>query len=85
MSSHLLANFSRWRKENAGDLGCLSDRELLVMTLIGQGQATAQIADAMGISRKTVSTYKERIKEKLSLGSSLQITQIALQHFGRST
>lgn len=84
MSHHLLANFSRWRNENAGDLDRLSDRELMVMTLIGQGQPSAQIAHTMGISKKTVSTYKERIKDKLSLESGLQLTQAALQHFGRS-
>ena len=85
MSSRLLSNFSRWRSENsAGDLSALSDRELLVLTLIGQGHATARIAETMGVSKKTVSTFKERIKVKLSLTNSLQLTQLAMQRFGKS-
>lgn len=86
MSSRLLSNFSRWRKPSspAGDLSLLSDREMLVLTLIGQGQPTSRIAETMGVSKKTVSTFKERIKVKLSLSTGLQLTQIAMEHFGRS-
>lgn len=84
MSNQLLSNFSRWRSENPGDLSKLSDRELLVLTMVGQGHTTAAIAHTMGISKKTVSTFKERIKVKLSLDNGLQLTQVAMQNFGRS-
>lgn len=84
MSNQLLGNFSKWRNENPGDFDCLSDRELMVTTLIGQGRTTAQIAHALGINKKTVSTYKEQIKDKLLLDSCMQLTQIALQKFGRN-
>ena len=43
----------------------LTERELHVFSLIGAGNGVGRIADALGISRKTVETYCERIKLKL--------------------
>jgi DNA-binding NarL/FixJ family response regulator len=43
----------------------LTDRELHVFSLIGTGHGIGRIADTLGISRKTVETYCERIKSKL--------------------
>ena len=43
----------------------LSDRELEVFRLIGEGQGTRQIADALHLSVKTVESYQAHIKEKL--------------------
>ena len=43
----------------------LSDRELHVFTLIAAGHGVGQIADELGISRKTVETHCEHIKLKL--------------------
>jgi DNA-binding NarL/FixJ family response regulator len=51
--------------ENA--LAELSNRELEVFQLTGQGLDTVQIADRLKVSPKTVETYKARIKEKLGL------------------
>jgi len=50
-------------------LGELSDRELEVFQLTGQGLDTVQVADRLRVSPKTVETYKARIKEKLGLDS----------------
>lgn len=85
MANRLLAGYSRHRQQAPLEaLDRLSDRELLVFTLIGQGYTTAKIAEDMGISKKTVSTFKERIKVKLALDNSLQLAQFALQSFGRA-
>jgi DNA-binding NarL/FixJ family response regulator len=45
----------------------LSDRELEVFRLRGQGRSLKEIADSLGVSAKTVSSYDARIKEKLGL------------------
>ena len=43
----------------------LSDRELEVFRLIGEGHGTRQIADELHLSVKTVESYQAHIKEKL--------------------
>src|ERR1700722_7728641 len=45
----------------------LSDRELEVLRLIGEGHGTRQIADELHLSVKTVETYQSHLKEKLGL------------------
>lgn len=47
----------------------LSNRELEVFRLTGQGMDTTQVAEQLKVSPKTVETYKARIKEKLGLES----------------
>jgi DNA-binding NarL/FixJ family response regulator len=58
---------------------CLSDRELEVFKLIGQGMNTEQVAEKMRISPKTVQTYRGRIKQKLRIGRSPQLVQRAVE------
>jgi DNA-binding NarL/FixJ family response regulator len=57
----------------------LSDRELEVFQLIGRGQSTAQIADALCLSIKTIETYREHIKQKLNLQSGLELMRQAVE------
>lgn len=57
----------------------LSDRELEVFEHIGRGLATKDIADRMHVSVKTIETYRARIKDKLGLESSIELTRIAIQ------
>ncbi len=45
----------------------LSDRELQVYTMLGQEMSSKGIAENLGISAKSVSTYKNRLMEKLGL------------------
>jgi DNA-binding CsgD family transcriptional regulator len=47
----------------------LSDRELEVFRLLGQGHSTRQISELMNVGFKTVHVYCARIKEKLNLAS----------------
>lgn len=56
----------------------LSDRELEVFRMTGQGLDTYAIAEQMKISPKTVETYKARIKEKLGLdnGSAVLVRAV---------
>src|SRR5687768_16955231 len=56
----------------------LSDRELEVFTLIGQGCTTRQIAERLFLSIKTVETHRAHIKEKLNLKNSTELVQHAI-------
>jgi DNA-binding NarL/FixJ family response regulator len=56
----------------------LSDRELEVFQLIGQGYGTRQIADELSVSMKTVETHREHIREKLKLKNTFELVQRAI-------
>ncbi|MBV9463471.1 MAG: response regulator transcription factor [Verrucomicrobiae bacterium] len=66
-----------------GTVALLSDRELEVFRLLGGGQSTAQIAEALHVSAKTVQTYCSRIKEKLNLGTSSELLREAFHWTGQ--
>lgn len=57
----------------------LSDRELEVLTLIGRGQTTRDIAEKLFLSVKTVEAHRERIKEKLKLKNGAELLRYAMQ------
>jgi DNA-binding NarL/FixJ family response regulator len=57
----------------------LSDRELEVFRMIGQGHGTREIAELLHLSIKTVESYQAHIKEKLSLKNSRELVQRAVQ------
>src|ERR1700687_1986085 len=57
----------------------LSDRELEVFRLIGEGHGTRQIAAELHLSIKTVESYQAHIKDKLSLRSARELMQHAIQ------
>jgi DNA-binding NarL/FixJ family response regulator len=58
----------------------LSEREFQVMCLIASGNSLTQIADELLLSVKTVSTYRARILEKLSLRSNVELSHYAIRH-----
>ncbi len=60
-------------------LDVLSDRELQVFRLIGQGRSTRQIAEALHRSIKTIEAHREHIKHKLSIKSTAELAQRATQ------
>lgn len=57
----------------------LSDRELEVFRLIGEGHGTRQIAEELGLSVKTVESYQAHIKDKLALQGSRDLVQRAIE------
>jgi DNA-binding NarL/FixJ family response regulator len=57
----------------------LSDRELEIFRLIGQGYKPSKIAQSMHLSVKTVETYRARIKEKLNLADADELLRYAIQ------
>lgn len=58
----------------------LSDRELEVLRLIGSGNTPTEIAEQLTLSIKTVSTYRARILEKLSLRTTAELIRFAVDH-----
>lgn len=56
----------------------LSDRELEVFRLIGNGLSTKKIASELSLSIKTIDTHKEHIKHKLLLTDSAEVVQRAV-------
>jgi DNA-binding NarL/FixJ family response regulator len=58
-------------------LGVLSDRELEVFTLMGEGKERREIAEALALSPKTVDSHRESLKEKLSLNTNASLRQYA--------
>ncbi len=66
-------------KFSKSPLQVLSDRELEVFELTGQGLATREIADRLHLSVKTVESYRARIKNKLNLGSAAELMRHAVR------
>ena len=68
------------RSERTGSpMEDLSDRELEVFALIGQGHGTRQIAEELHLSIKTVESHRSHIKEKLNLKNATELVQHAIQ------
>jgi len=58
----------------------LSDREYHVLCAFGAGKCIKDIAAELGISPKTVSTYRARILQKLNLKTNLDLVRYVIQH-----
>ncbi|MGE3842473.1 MAG: response regulator [Vicinamibacterales bacterium] len=56
----------------------LSDRELEVLRLIGRGETPTQVAQRLGLSVKTVSTYRTRLLEKLEMQTTADLIRFAV-------
>jgi len=57
----------------------LSDRELEVFNLIGQGHGTRPIAEKLHLSVKTIESHRAHIKEKLNLQTATELVHHAIQ------
>lgn len=55
----------------------LTDRELQVFQMLGQGLTVAEIADRINLARKTVETYRRRAKEKLGHETAAEVVSHA--------
>jgi len=58
----------------------LSDREFQTLRLLAAGKAVKEIATTLGLSSKTVSTYRARVLEKLQLKSTVDLARYAMTH-----
>jgi len=57
----------------------LSDREYRVLCLIGAGKTVGEIAAALSLSVKTVSTYRTRLLEKMGMKTNAELTHYAIK------
>jgi len=58
---------------------CLSDRELEVFRMIGEGFSTREMAEKLHLSVKTVETYRAHIKDKLGLPDANELLRSAIR------
>jgi DNA-binding NarL/FixJ family response regulator len=65
--------------EDDSPVASLSDRELEVVTLIGAGLATREIATRMHVSVKTVETHRAHIKTKVNVSNATQLVQFCFR------
>ena len=80
MSNKLLMQYMSGKTaETDSRLATLSDRELEVFRMIGEGLGTRQIAEALHLSMKTVESYQAHLKDKLSLRTGRELMQHAIQ------
>lgn len=84
MTDRILQSIAGSDLENgSAPLDQLSDRELEVFELIGQGLTTRSTADHLGLSVKTIETYRENIKTKLNLENNNELICRAAQWVAR--
>lgn len=57
----------------------LTNRELEIFRLLGEGQTTKQIAAKLKLSVKTIESHRENIKSKLGLTNSAERTRRAVE------
>lgn len=79
MSNRLLHTVVGGDRLNEDPIGGLSNRELEVFEMIGQGLTTKQIAGKLHLSPKTIETHREKIKMKLNLANSTELSHRAVQ------
>ena len=58
----------------------LSNRELEVLLLIASGKTVGEIAEALSLSDKTISTYRRRILDKMQLTTNAELTHYAIRN-----
>jgi two-component system, NarL family, invasion response regulator UvrY len=58
----------------------LSDREYTVLLMIGHGKSVSDIADELGLSVKTISTYRSRILEKTDMKSNADLIRYVIDN-----
>lgn len=75
----LAHKFIRGGTAKGSSAGVLSDRELEVLQLIGQGYATQKIASELHVSGKTIESHYANIKDKLDLKNSHELIQYAVK------
>jgi|ERR1700677_695930 DNA-binding NarL/FixJ family response regulator len=80
MSSRLMHQLVGGKAPGPGSLmERLSDRELEVFGLIGEGRGTRQIAEQLHLSVKTIESHRAHIKEKLNLKTATELVHRAIQ------
>lgn len=73
--------FESVRPDEVAELESLSEREMTVFRLISEGNSIEQIAKSLSRSRKTINAIRDRIRGKLTIRSSAELTRYATQWY----
>lgn len=68
-----------WSREAASEGTQLTRRELQVVAMVAEGMSSHEIGRRLGISRRTVETYRANLREKLGLASNADIVRFAIK------
>ncbi len=71
---------TEWQGKANSPFQQLSSRETQVLLQILEGQKNQEISDILSLSPKTVSTYRQRIYDKLSIKNDVELTRLAYRH-----
>ena len=77
----LNARFGQPQKGEYALIDRLSQRELEILSYIGQGFGATEIAGLLNLSVKTIHTYRDHLKEKLVLSSATEIRRFAIKWY----
>ncbi len=78
MASKLAGHLKRGGKRK-GSLESLSQREFEVLILLGNGLSVKEIAYQLGVSEKSVTTYRARVMEKLQMANKTDLIRYAIE------
>ena len=80
MKEKMVHRIVNTKREDAGfSIDKLSDREMEVFQLIGNGYSTREIASRLNLSVKTIDSYREHLKLKLALDHGTDLVRYAIQ------
>jgi DNA-binding NarL/FixJ family response regulator len=80
VASMMLNRYAKGEEpEQDSPVSNLSDRELDVLNLIGEGVTTREIAQRLRVSVKTIESHRSHIKTKLNLETSTQLVQFSVR------
>jgi DNA-binding NarL/FixJ family response regulator len=82
MTRRMLFDHIQGGGEARSALERLTDRELEVFQLIGEGRDMHEIARQLHLSKKTIETHRTNIKEKLGVASAREVVRYAVQWVG---
>lgn len=75
-----VSNLQRFRKDNKELFESLSEREVEVLTLLGEGKNNPAIAKELDITRNTVQNHRASIREKLNISKQADFIKYALAY-----
>jgi DNA-binding NarL/FixJ family response regulator len=79
VGAQILHQIVNGRSDHESPVDRLSDRELEIIQLIGEGKTTREIASSLNVSVKTVESHRAHIKEKLDPKNAAELVQFCVQ------
>lgn len=79
VSGHLIDDYRRRTPGEAGSLDKLSPRQREVLQLVAEGHSSKEIARRLGVSAKTVETYRSQLMDALDIHDIAGLTRYAIR------